>query len=745
MGTEKGSYSTHDDPQHLLLSFPVVAQAVEKLHLQGHIDQNPRSLARTIWMNLQLESAFAREGSKDAPSPLIPAGALIPETLLVAENTPPLAWKQLKYSGETLKRLRICFLDEEHFEVFDSKKGFLGLGKLEESFHFSEGEFTLSANNSRTSSSFNLSFLPLKSVVQALQKKISVKKSKENPLLLNITYTFENRKKAAEILNAVMEAYQLFMQDLNQKKTEKQLFYLHQRKVATLQELEVQMKEHEKYLVQHIEAGGFLTLKEEAAFMMEKQARYIEKLSELALQMQKISESLSGEPPETRVNTNLERKEVEELLASYQKEYDKIEHQRRNYNQTLEQLADNPTEIASLTTTFEEPSLHSLFQQIQSLQSQKVDELNYTSKERSYFGEELKTKKKILENKLTHLLKSSEQRMQILTEKIQALKANYLLLLREEESKIALLLQKLQQAEATFPEKWFHEEKLHLNVDISRTLIEQISKGIEGRNMASHMESINSYPLEYAHPPLLPQPPYLCFFLLGGSLLSTTLFLFYLFWKGWRGGLSASLRNMQELGFQVIGEDQELCKEIFLHLNQNKAHLILMTGQLVNFYKEELFTLFPKSLHIDLTEAEGSGVADYLQSGDLPYTKRGDLTYLPLGEGSLFGVLQSEAFKELLAELKKSYSFIFIENRNSPQCVENRILYTLVDQVLYLVSEEKSKELADLPEKTLFLYPKRASKENSLREYWEGEKKLYLREIKPLLDKLERRWQRINR
>lgn len=689
MGTEKSITSSHDDPKTLLLSFPVLEKVIKKLNLQAHLVIKERFSGFTAWNNLKLECFLAQLQSKASCSPLIPPGVILASSSLFPEKNLPISCKELRYTGELLTTLRLVFLDEQRFAVFANNKK-LGEGQLGAPFLFSEGAFTLESY--AKTEELTLILMPLDSVVEGLKRGLKVRKNKQRPSLLNITYKHPNRQIATEIVNTLMNSYQEFIQELGTEKVQKQLHYLSQRKADYLKEMDLAMVEQQVYLAHHVGEGGFLNFEQEASFMMQNKEKILKEQELLRYRLEKLRENLSGsEDMGKKGNYSFfDRKSVEEQLTQYEKESEALEVKKSSYLRALEQK-EHPC-----ASVIEESSLSALYQQIEELEAHMNDEKNYSTKERDFFSQELKTKRERLKQRLHDLFAKATVHNQLLQEKICTLQKAERILLHQEGQWLEKQLQALATQEKAFPEKWLNEKKINLQVELIISLIEQISKAIEGRNIALHMETLDSYPLEYASLPLLPQPPHLYFFFLGGSGAGFFLFLGWLFFSHLGEGASASLANLKEQGRLCLGvwPNDEMVTDLFFSLAQKPHATILLAGMTAPF-REALFAKFPRGTIFHFTEA--------IESPD--------------------------KFKQQLHKLKERYEWIFIENKS-------RHLFALVDSVVYGITQESLKEVASLPSHTLFVHF--SQKANStLWDFLKREKRFYLQELKPFLDKVK--------
>lgn len=763
-GAESSS-SLDKEAIFLLDSYGVLEEVVKKLHLQGFLSPAKKEpFYKRMGKNLILESIFSKFSSKKPlPSPFLNNKLYIPDQSFEKEEV-IIHLSALSYEADISTQLQILFNDAETFSVYTKEKKLLGHGKIGIPFLLQQGTFTLTGKGGKKLR-YHLSLFPLKSCVKLLSKNLTIKKIKKKPSFIRINCTTKDPKLSSDIVNLVMESYQNYLMERAKEKLCEHLTYLTKRKEEAEVELKNLLQEYENYLNAHIEKGGFLLLNEEVNYLTEKQAKLNEEKLLLRMKMQKIGADADVESRQNLTQSeisffSLEQAEI--AFEHYLQELNTLELQNEHFCFALDNLTNPDIDTSSLIKMLNEPSLAPLFEQVRTFHSQLVDNKNWSEKEKEWIKEELSTKRLSLQKELIHLKAAKELQIQVLRKKMEPLQKSYLTLLSEQYRKVEQSLRDLAEQEKLFPEKLSQLQKIELKTKIIISIIEQLSKTIEGRS--ANLKILDSFPLEKATISPLPNSPHLLLksFLLG--LFSLFCYLAYLILHMLYTGPKATKSNLEKLNFNVLGslssqqatsfrnisqEDQSILKKLSYVLSSHteRKNRILFTAQTPLSFLPAFFELVgqkkEKIAFVNLhEEKDKKGLTDYLMhtlTTDFSYQNEHIKIY-PLGCKSLFHeeLLLSPSFSQFLNALSEEYDWVFINSIAHPTSLETKIVSSHCDLTVFFASSEMVRDLSGLPDRSLFITEKRERKTfKNFLNFLKTEKEIYLKQAGPMIDSLQ--------
>ncbi len=150
-------------------------------------------------------------------------------------------------------------------------------------------------------------------------------------------------------------------------------------------------------------------------------------------------------------------------------------------------------------------------------------------------------------------------------------------LLEKEQVEITKRMKELARASGELPKAWLKEEALDYHKRLQGDILKGVAATIEERNIACHLQALQSTPLEYGTLPALPNSPKLVLiFLLGGSC-GAFFMSAWLFAKEISRGALGSLKNLKAASLHVVRTTHEL----FFALNKTKCEkrVVLFAGK----------------------------------------------------------------------------------------------------------------------------------------------------------------------
>ena len=229
---------------------------------------------------------------------------------------------------------------------------------------------------------------------------------------------------------------------------------------------------------------------------------------------------------------------AEDLYGQYCSRIVEEESRLQQYVFLQRQIQDPNFEITSLSSSLEDPVSQDLIQKTGQIAFALRDGENRTVREKERLQEELSLHRRFFQLHLQQMGEASSLHQNLLREKTEALQAISLDLthqqislleqtlreyiasrlenLQEDRLHLQQHLQRIRQELALLPKKWMAEQILEQEVATNQLIVEEIAKMVESKNIAHHMNLVQSAPLDRAIPPLHPiSPPLLLYMLVG--------------------------------------------------------------------------------------------------------------------------------------------------------------------------------------------------------------------------------------
>lgn len=430
--------------------------------------------------------------------------------------------------------------------------------------------------------------------------------------------------------------------------------------------------------------------------------------------------------------------------------YAALSHDRQENETTLRQLdfvvkqMDSPEfEITSLTAVLTDPISVEKIQKASNTSLAMKDAGNRTTRELDRLREELGVQKEFLSSHLVETAKLLQLKGEVLDEKNRHLqqvmrdltKIEIGLFHKQLSDYITVRLQNLEHEKnlidqrqsgiknrlAEIPQQWIKEQLLNQHLSRNQKMVENITGMVESKNISNNLELIQSAPLDWATPPMLPKNPRLLMFSVAGALFGGLFSSLFFVATGLLRGVPLTQENLSLNGFKTLGtltykkngKELPLLESNFDTLRRALAYLPENHLALINFsgagldYSDLLAELLRKKgetvlrLHLDFkSAAKEIGLKQYLERAcSLQSIIHEDTIKSGGYEPFESELLSQPRFKELLSELKSRYSWVVASSPAPLASATTECLIGLFDAALIGLAQETLDELKPLLEK----------------------------------------------
>jgi tyrosine-protein kinase Etk/Wzc len=433
-----------------------------------------------------------------------------------------------------------------------------------------------------------------------------------------------------------------------------------------------------------------------------------------------------------------------QLYMSYSQGLNGIEADIVHHEFIIDQMKDQTFEPSSLSSFLTDPVSQDIIIKSSNHVLRLKDQMNRSQKELDRIKEDLDQQRNFLLMHVKQMLQLLQLREKLFKEKILAIQNMQLELIhqkvsvlekhlndyissriinfKQEKSSLEQQRLSLKQEMEKMPNKWASEKLIDLHLEMSQKMIEELSKLVESKNIATHLDVTQSAPLDKALPPTHPQNPNLILFALLGSFVGSFVYCGFLLLKTAYKGMPATARNLKMLGGYVAGPlsknyraneilpdaDLETLRCLSTHLSSAKKekkegqNLVLMVSTGVD-YSDHFSRLLAKNgsriLYLGGSQKSG-GLWPYLEGKTTTYDIcKGDAyDSIVLGENSRFSndLLTGKRFKEFIQNIKPHYDWMVFVSKCPPTSGEGKMLLNAFDYSVISVTTETVPELADI-------------------------------------------------
>lgn len=435
---------------------------------------------------------------------------------------------------------------------------------------------------------------------------------------------------------------------------------------------------------------------------------------------------------------------AKQLHMEYSKDLSEVQALLKQHTHLINQIQETDFEVCSLGTVLQDPVSAERIARASTLLLSLKDQNNRTQKEQARLRQDLDLEKNFLtlhlkqttqllglkENLISQKIKTLQNTSYDLTkQQIGILKkhlGDYLSArmenLQQEKELLNNYLKQLDAKLQTIGEKLINELLVDQQIELTQTMVEELTKLVESKNVSSNMELIQSAPVDVATAPVHPKFPKLIIKTVLAGILGALMGIALVFASVLRNGIPATLNNLRLNGEKVAGELTNLTVESenkplldnnldvlrrvsALLESGNGAPQSLMVlegsnGKISNFLarlfqeKGESAILLPLSFQ---GLNDDKGLLQYLkEEGKQPSIIKGvDFDSISSGGSARYSteLLLNPRFKLLIDKLRSDYKWVIGVSKAPLDSAEATSLLPLFDRTIVCVENETVEQL----------------------------------------------------
>lgn len=216
---------------------------------------------------------------------------------LLLEDLSRFVFGQVHYDEEESIPFCLIFSNQEEYRVFDGNKkneiakGKVGIPCLLEG-EFKQASFVLKSvpENLKFNQSYPFSMNPWTEAVGALRGRIKIKTDKDNGSILIISASHRDRHLAAEIVNELIDAYQIYLKTEYDITATEQLAYLEGKQEQIVEKMDQLFDQHMDYLSKNLGDSGFTGLEQELQSLLGPHHQMYDKLLSIDVELKRLDE-----------------------------------------------------------------------------------------------------------------------------------------------------------------------------------------------------------------------------------------------------------------------------------------------------------------------------------------------------------------------------------------------------------------------------------------------------------------------
>ena len=437
-----------------------------------------------------------------------------------------------------------------------------------------------------------------------------------------------------------------------------------------------------------------------------------------------------------------------ELYINYNRILNEVQSNIRQLDFMVEQLKNPDFEITSLSSIQNDFVTNDMVIKASQIVQTMKDQNNRSAKEIERLKEQLNVHKEFLGQHLNQAIQLQKLKEQLIKEKIVSLQSVTLGLFRQQisilnkhmQDYIATRLKDLQQETALIeyhqeglrnemkdlPGKWMEERLIDQQLLVNQKMVEDLASLVESKNLSSNLEILQSYPQDFAIPPLHPKSPRSLLFAAFGAFMGAFITFTFFIVRSALFGVRASDANLKANHLHVSGvltpkashasheflldQDLDTLRRLIAYLTsgetrQDGQSLLLLNGAGVDF-SQHLAELLAKRgqkvimLPIAFKSGEKSlneGLIQYLE-GELKEPKivrEGSFDCIYEGGVSRFAaeLIGSARFKILLSQLISKYDWVIVASDVMPASGQADALLKIFDHAVVNLTQENITDL----------------------------------------------------
>jgi hypothetical protein len=411
------------------------------------------------------------------------------------------------------------------------------------------------------------------------------------------------------------------------------------------------------------------------------------------------------------------------LHLEYTKNLDNLQMSLHQYLFLRDRIQDPDIELSSMGSFFEDLPAISLVQKALELEVKLRDGLYHSDKERERIQAVLAIQKRFISSHLAQAVQMHKIKIELVREKISSLQTLLGVLLKKEK---ALVEQKLRETigqMSSLPDKWRFENELLFKMEMTKSLVEGLSKITESKTLARHMIDVESKPLDPALIPLGAKSPQLLLMGLLAAFLGAFMTYTLLFLRTLVRGLPVSLENLETLGLPTSGyltlqsdgpleelntSDLSTLRRLVMWTAQKRRPTILLLGEkgpdFSTAFAELLHRSGRRALLIDgrfppiVAPKDLPGLIQYLQGevGELPIRSLPSHGFVPSGGTSRYRLefLTQPSLATALAAAKETYDCVVWMSNAPIGSPEAEFLVNATDLAIFTLNLESFSTIA---------------------------------------------------
>ncbi len=575
----------------------------------------------------------------------------------------------------------------------------------------------------------------LTAIRELKQQSDSIELALRNSSGKNLTewhITFNDQVKELEDIRLSAEETQKILEDLNHSITPSSEIALLDHPKFMVRDWHDQLRASEKSIIE-----APLEEKEHKRQLRDQfkaqYASYLNNLSHfLEVNEKTVQERLSHQQAPQFEFQGLDLSSSKSLYMEYSRHLSNLEAQILQIQFLIDQIQDPDFEVCSLSTVLDDPVTRALVNKASENVLAIQDDSNRGPKEKERLKKELLTQKKFLDLHLRQSLQLLQLRENLLKDKIQTLNNATLELIHQQVSILEnqlkegidahtekldqekeLIVQQeniLRQEMAKLPQKWANEKLIDHQVKMNTAMVEEMTKLVESKNIASNLEMVQSAPLDTALPPLKPIRPKILLFSFIGGVLGVFLSMGALLAQALTRGIPASKENLELAGLYVAGTVTPLpehnlstWRRLFAHLGTTPKGqtLALVAGDQPDHSRELAALLSKKGDKVAIVDLrfQERPAKDQLPAllqvldGEAENPKMQQETFcLRIASGGITPhaaeYIQSKKLRTLLNTLAKEYDWVIGISKASALSPEAESLLQLFDHSVLFIRNE---------------------------------------------------------
>ena len=270
-------------------------------------------------------------------------------------------FRHVAYDGEKPLSMYLKVIDGETYQLFTEKKVLIAEGRLGKALSTPQAALTLQQfpSHVKLNRFYALSISPRLATIKQVLKRLDIAPLKTDRNILRLTFTHRDRFLASDVLNQLMNSYQLFLKKENDEVCQIHLDYLEQRQQDLFQNFDRALAEHAEYLKENLIAtNGEIGFSQELEMLLKPKELYSSKLFQIDLELGRLAVDRAPIFPENRrkeILARIDQCEMEEMeIQPINIEIENVRKQALEAHLLLECL-ETGKEIPSLPSLLSDP------------------------------------------------------------------------------------------------------------------------------------------------------------------------------------------------------------------------------------------------------------------------------------------------------------------------------------------------------------------------------------------------------